>query len=194
MKAKSQTAGRAQSRKRQPARPSDAGLTVTLPQILNEGSDLQFREFVAVLFAVVTGMHSLRRSLAKAARLSAAEFSVLLAVWHLERRGNVGIVTIAKHLHVAAAHVTAEVGQLTDKGLLAKTPNPGDTRAVLIQLTKPGKKTLSQLAPLLRDVNDRLFSGYDEKHFIMLCQFVERLADESAFAIRLANSFATENM
>ena len=161
--------------------------------MLSEGSDLQFREFIADLFAAVAGMHSLRRALAKSIGLSAAEFSVLLATWHLQKRGEVGINTLANHLHVAAAHVTAEVGQLVDRRLLKKRPHPVDTRAVLIELTKSGRDILTELAPLLRKINDRLFSGNKPTDFVILSRFVQRLANETTHTIRLARAFAAES-
>ena len=167
-------------------------LTVSLPQFLVNGTDLDFREFVADLFAAVGGMHSLRRALASSAGLSAAEFSVVLATWHLQKKGNVGISAIAKHLHVAAAHVTAEVGRLVGKGLLKKKPHPTDTRAVLVELTVPGKKILQQLTPLLRGINDRLFSGNTPADVAVLSKFLKHLADESANSIRMARAFAAE--
>ena len=102
-------------------RPSDTALTVSLAPFLVGGTDLQFREFVADLFAAAAGMQSLRRALAKSVGLSAAEFSVLLATWYLQRQEPVGITAIARHLHVASAHVTAEVGNLVSAGLIKKS-------------------------------------------------------------------------
>jgi DNA-binding MarR family transcriptional regulator len=171
-------------------RPSKSSLTVSLPQFLVNGTDLDFREFVADLFAAVGGMHSLRRALASSAGLSAAEFSVVLATWHLQKKGTVGISAIAKHLHVAAAHVTAEVGRLVTKGLIKKKPHPRDTRAVLVVLTEPGKKILLQLTPLLRQINDRLFSGNTPADVAVLSKFLKHLADESANSIQMAHAFA----
>jgi DNA-binding MarR family transcriptional regulator len=173
-----------------PTRPSKTNLTVSLPQFLVNGTDLDFREFVADLFAAVGGMHSLRRALASSVGLSAAEFSIVLATWHLQKKGTVGISAIAKHLHVAAAHVTAEVGRLVTKGLLKKKPHPRDTRAVLVVLTEHGKKILLQLAPLLRGINDRLFSGNAPADVAILSKFLKHLADESANAIRMARAFS----
>ncbi len=77
--------------KARPGRGSGDGLTVSLRQFLVDGTDLQFREFVADLFAAAAGMQSLRRALAKSVGLSAAEFSVLLATRHLQRRGASGL-------------------------------------------------------------------------------------------------------
>jgi MarR family transcriptional regulator, organic hydroperoxide resistance regulator len=169
------------------------GLTVTLPQFLVNGSDLDFREFIADLFAAVGGMHSLRRALASSVGLSAAEFSIVLATWHLQKKGTVGISTIAKHLHVAAAHVTAEVGQLVARGVLKKKPHPHDTRAVLVVLTHQGRNILTQLVPLLRGINDRLFSGNDAPDVAVLSRFLKQLAGESANAIRMARTFVREH-
>jgi DNA-binding MarR family transcriptional regulator len=191
---KTQQPSRARKKRRTipTSRPAKVSLTVSLPQFLVNGTDLDFREFVADLFAAVGGMHSLRRALASSAGLSAAEFSVVLATWHLQKKGNVGISAIAKHLHVAAAHVTAEVGRLVGKGLLKKKPHPTDTRAVLVVLTAAGKKILQQLTPLLRGINDRLFSGNTPADVAVLSKFLKHLADESSNSIRMARAFAAE--
>jgi MarR family transcriptional regulator, organic hydroperoxide resistance regulator len=180
------------SERRSAKKSAKFNLTVSLPQFLANGSDLDFREFIADLFAAVGGMRSLRRALASSVGLSAAEFSVVLATWHLQKKGPVGISTIAKHLHVAAAHVTAEVGQLVAKGVLKKKPHPRDTRAVLVVLTHQGGKILTQLVPLLRGINDRLFSGNDASDVAILSRFLRQLAGESANAIRMARTFARE--
>jgi DNA-binding MarR family transcriptional regulator len=181
------------TRKASPGRGTKADLTVSLPQFLSEGSDLAFRKFVADLFAAVAGMYSLRRALASSVGLSAAAYSVILGTWHLQRKGPVGITAIARQLHVAAAHVTAEVGDLVELGLLTKRPHPRDTRAVLIELTDDGKALLARLTPLLRKINDRLFSGNKPSDIGILSRFVQHLADESAHSIRLAQAYAAEN-
>lgn len=187
--------GRATARTKQRSAPKRAksALTVSLPQFLVDGSDLEFRKFVADLFAAVAGMHSLRRALAGSVGLSAAEYSVILATWHLQKKGTVGISAIAKHLHVAAANVTAAVGDLVAKGLLTKEPHPRDTRAVLVELTEAGKDILTQLTPLLRRINDRLFSGNKPSDIAILARFVQHLADESTNSIRMARAFAAES-
>jgi DNA-binding MarR family transcriptional regulator len=168
-------------------------LTVSLPQFLVDGSDLDFREFVADLFAAVAGMHSLRRALAGSVGLSAAEFSVVLATWHLQKKGSVSITAIARHLHVAGAHITAEVGTLVAKGILRKKPDPRDTRAVQVMLTASGKQILLQLAPLLRRINDRLFSGNSAADVAVLSKFLRHIAAESGNAIGMARAFALDN-
>ena len=170
-------------------RRSDDGLTVSLPQFLVDGTDLQFREFVADLFAATAGMQSLRRALAKSVGLSAAEFSVLLATWHLQKKGRVGVTAVARHLHVAAAHATSEIGKLVEKDFIKKTQDSRDTRAVTLVLTRKGEAILSRLAPLLRRINDRLFSGNTAKAVSVVAKFLKHVADESANSVRMARNF-----
>jgi DNA-binding MarR family transcriptional regulator len=169
---------------------SDTQLTVSLPQFLVDGTDLQFREFVADLFAATGGLQSLRRALAKSVGLSAAEFSVLLATWHLQKRGRVGVSGVARHLHVAAAHVTAEIGKLVQKGFVKKAQDVNDTRAVTLVLTRKGEGVLAELAPLLRRINDRLFSGNSSNAVSVVAKFLRHVADESANSIRMARNFS----
>jgi DNA-binding MarR family transcriptional regulator len=167
-----------------------AELTVTLPHLLVKGEDLVFREFVADLFAAASGMQSLRRALARSIELSAAEFSILLATWYLQKKGKVGITAIARHLHVASAHVTAEVGKLVDASLLQKSQDPGDTRAVIIRLTRMGERILVELAPLLRTINDRLFYGTTPNDVAVVSRFLKHIIIESTTSTRMARTFS----
>lgn len=172
-----------------PPRAATKNLTVSLPELLVGGSDVRFRELIADLFAAAAGMLALRRALATSVGLSAAEYAILLATWHLQKKGPVGINTLAGQLHVAAANVTAEVGKLVKKGILDKQPHPRDTRSVLIQLTAEGNAILGELTPLLRRINDRLFSGVSANGIEAVASFLHHIADETPNSIRLAKSF-----
>jgi MarR family transcriptional regulator, organic hydroperoxide resistance regulator len=176
--------------KKRPARSErKQALTVTLPELLVDGSDEQFRSLVADLFAAVAGMQSLRRALANAAEISTAEFSILLATWNLQKSGRVGVSTIAKHLHVAPAHVTTEVGNLVVSGLLHKKQASQDTRAVDLTVTRQGEAVLNTLAPLLRRINDRLFAGNRADAIPVISKFLRHLVAESSNSIRMAQQF-----
>ena len=101
-------------------------LTVTIPHFLVQSDDVAFREFIADLFAAASGMQALRRALADSVRMSAAEFSILLATWCLQKKGKPRISAIARHLHIAPAHVTAEVGKA--RVVVASEEKPGRQR------------------------------------------------------------------
>lgn len=165
-------------------------LTVSLEPFLVEGTDLQFRDFVADIFAVAAGMQSLRRALAQSVKLSAAELSVLLAIWRLQKKERVSVIMAARHLHVAAAHVTAEVGKLVRKGLVKKTRDADDIRAVSLVLTAKGEGVLRELTPLLRRINDQLFSGNSANAVRIVAKFLKHVAGETENAVRMARSYS----
>ena len=164
-------------------------LTVSLPELLVGGSDLKFRELIADLFAAAAGMLALRRALATPVDLSAAEFAILLAAWQQERKGEVGISSLAREVHVAATNVTAEVGRLVRKGILDKRQHPRDTRAVLINLTEKGHTILALLTPVLRDINNRLFVGNSARDINAVGTFLRHVAGETPYSISLAKDF-----
>ncbi len=99
------------------------------------------------------GMQSLRRALAKSVGLSAAEFSVLLATSHLQKKRRVGVTAVARHLHVAAAHVTAEIGKLVRKGFIWRVNFWIDHRLHWAEATR----SLRRLASAIRRFNASLF-------------------------------------
>ncbi len=158
------------------------GLTVAVPELLVGGSDLDFRDFVADLFAAASGMQSLRRSLGKAAGMSGSDVAVLLAIRRLSRQDCVSVREIAEHLHVAAPHVTTELGQLAAAGLITKQANQRDPRAVDVKLTPLGRRSLALLTRLVRRVNDVLFSGISESEMQQVHRFFRRIIARSAQA------------
>jgi DNA-binding MarR family transcriptional regulator len=76
------------------------------------------------------------------------------------------------------------------KDFIANTQDANDTRAVILVLTPKGEAVLGKLAPLLRRINDRLFSGNTANAISIVAKFLNRVADESANSIRMARDFA----
>ena len=164
------------------SKPGDEGLTVAVPELLVGGSDLDFRDFVADLFAAASGMQSLRRSLGKAAGLSGSEVAVLLAIRRLSRHGCVGVRGIAGHLHVAGPHVTTELGKLAAAGLITKQTDKLDPRALDVKLTPRGRRSLALLTRLVRGVNNVLFADMNKKEMRQVHRFLRRIIARSAQA------------
>jgi hypothetical protein len=57
-------------------------------------------------------------------------------------------------------------------------------------LTRKGEGVLAKLAPLLRRINDRLFSGNSASAIGVVAKFLKHVADESANSIRMARNFS----
>jgi len=121
----------------------------------------ELREFISDFTAASARMLKLRRTLAETLGITVAQHALMLGLWYCERRGSTTVRALADHLHIAAAHVTAELNKLQQAGLVDKRPSAKDKRAVDLRLTQKGHALLDRLAPLLRDVNATLFAGVD---------------------------------
>jgi MarR family transcriptional regulator, organic hydroperoxide resistance regulator len=151
--------------------------------------DAVLREFVADLYAAFSHMRMLRNRIAQIVGLSSAEHSVLLGVWYLQRSGPPTVRAVAEHLHVAAAHATAEIGKLVEAGLLTKTPDPQDRRAVAVQLSKAGEEVFERLSPILREINDHLFAGIYYGDMVIVHRFFERIIAQAPAAVHVAEGY-----
>jgi DNA-binding MarR family transcriptional regulator len=155
--------------------------------------DAVLREFVSDFYAAMSLMRSMRRALAGTVNLTSSEFSVMLAVWYLQRSGDTTVRAIANHLHVAAAHMTAEIGKLVNAGLLDKRPHPTDGRALGIYLTKAGQQMFRRLSPILRNVNDDLFAGINYADMVIVHRFLRRIIAQAPAAVRIAEGYLTDD-
>jgi DNA-binding MarR family transcriptional regulator len=151
--------------------------------------DTRLREFVADFYAAISMMRILRQEIASTLSLTSAEYSVLLAVWYLERKKEITVRAIADHLHVAAAYVTSEVSRLVAKGLLTKTRDKLDRRAVSVGLTKRARDLLARLERILGDVNRPLFSGLSFRDLASVHRFLRAIIENGSDAIRAAQRF-----
>lgn len=151
--------------------------------------DAKLRMFVADMYASMSLLRVLRQEIASVLSLSSAEYSVLLAVWYLQRGSDLTLRAVADHLHVAAAYVTVEVARLVDKGLLTKRPDPLDRRAVGVELTASAREMLAPLVPMLRDVNASLFSGVSLHELDSVHRFFKAIIANGYDAIGAARRF-----
>ena len=98
--------------------------------------------------------------------------------------------TIADHLHVAAAQVTAIVMKLEAAGWVEKSTDPADNRAVSLRMTPLAFERLNAFAPTLRSVNDRWFDGMSGAELIVVTDFLRRLVRQFEPAVAMAKEGA----
>lgn len=152
-----------------------------------EPGDEVLREFIADFSAAGALMRRLRRSLAASLTLTTTEHSVMLGLWYCQRRGETSVRELADHLHVAAAHVTAELNKLMKLELIDKSPSASDKRAVSVRLTKRGHDLLNKLAPMLSEVNQSLFAGVSYSEMVIAHRFLKRIIEQAPEAIHIAD-------
>ncbi|MDV3128341.1 MarR family transcriptional regulator [Mycobacterium sp. 21AC1] len=62
----------------------------------------------------------------------------------IEDQGEARISDLAYLDHCSQPTMTTQVRRLEDAGLVSRTPDPGDARAVLIRITEKGREVLNQ--------------------------------------------------
>lgn len=158
-------------------------LSVSRPEVLIDGSDDRFRDLIYSLFVTGSRFQEIREAFGREVDISGPQYFVLMAVARHHGDGGIGIGGLSDHLHVAAPHVTTEVGKLVDRGLLAKRPNPEDGRRVLVTLTEAGEAVLERLAPFRQHINNVLFDGFSHAEFLTLARLLDRFLSTTERAL-----------
>lgn len=145
-------------------------LTVSRPELLSEGMDVEFRQLVHRLLAFSARLETCRSGFGALLELTGVQYTTLISIAHLEGahengEGGVGVKEVADHLGLSGSFLTIVSGQLAKRGLVEKSTNPQDRRRVHLRVTEKGRELLEGLAPIQRDVNDLLFQPLDAKRF-----------------------------
>ena len=164
---------------------SRKNLTVTLPELLVKGSDRQFRNLIARLYASIGQLQSMRRQLAESLGVSTTELSVLLGLHHLSASGRVRVRDLADHLRMAASNVTAAISSLQRESWVEKAADPSDSRALSIALTAGAEVRLEAFARRCSQLNDCWFQGLTTDDMLTVTAFFRRLDEhyEAAHSI-----------
>jgi DNA-binding MarR family transcriptional regulator len=171
-------------------------LTVSRAELLNGGSDGDFRGFVHGLLAFSARLEAVRQGFAALLGLTGIQYTVLISIRHLQNEGAVTVGAIADHLHLSGAFITIETGKLVRLGLITKVQNLEDRRRVCLRVTSRGRDLLAGLAPLQVAVNDTLFDFLAADQFRVVATMMDRIVASGDRALSLldylANSSAPE--
>lgn len=157
--------------------------TITLPAMLQSGTDVAFRETIYLMVLAFSRMQSMREAFGRVLSLTASQFIVLMGAAYRQGSEGVTIRGLADHTQIATSHVTTEVGRLIDKGLLAKSANTRDRRSVLVRLTPKGEAAVLTVNPFLRRVNDLLFQNVSREDFATVSRFLTTFVLNSEYAL-----------
>lgn len=159
-------------------------LSVTRDELLIEGRDDRFRELIHALFITASRFEDIREAFGREIGVTGAQYFIINATAQHQGTNGVGIRALADYLHVAAPHITTEVGKLVGRGLLRKRTNPDDRRGVLVSLTPDGEAALGRLAPFRQEINNVLFQGMSREDFLTIARFMDAFIDSTAQAVR----------
>ncbi len=107
----------------------------------------------------------------------------------IEDQGEARISDLATLDHCAQPTMTMQVRRLEDAGLVTRTPDPDDARAVLIRITPKGVETLARAradrAAVVDPAIARL-SADDRQTLAAAVRVLRRLLDDAASAPRIS--------
>jgi MarR family transcriptional regulator, organic hydroperoxide resistance regulator len=160
--------------------------------LLERGSDRRFRILVNDLFTVASRMEIVRAHLGRRMGISGPQYSVLVAVAHLQGGRGVSVGTVAQAMHVSSAFIASETGKMARRGLLLKRPNPDDRRGVLLSLTPAGRLRIDCVAAEIRAINDLFFGALDAPSFCALSAAAAALVKGSGKAVHYLHAVESE--
>ena len=175
-----------------PSRTNGLPLTTSRPELLSGGRDRQFRHLVHALFGFAAHHERIRTGHARVIGLAGIEYTVLIAIAHLSQDGDVNVKSVADHLYLSGAFITAVAGRLLRRDLIHKRSDAGDRRRVALTVSEKGRAALDRLAPIQRRVNDVEFGCLSRHEFEVLTGLIDRLIDSGARAVALQNYLLSE--
>jgi MarR family transcriptional regulator, organic hydroperoxide resistance regulator len=162
--------------------------TVSRRALLESGSDRRFRALVHDLLTISARMELVRGHLGARISVSGPQYSLLIAVAHLQGDIGASVTAVANALHVSSAFVASETGKLAQRGLVLKRTNPRDRRGVLISIAPAGRIEIGRIGAEIRAINDLFFGALDSKAFAALSGAVGALVGSSRKAVQYINA------
>lgn len=112
-------------------------------------------------------------------RLCEAEFGITRREWRMlaQLADSEGMPSsaLAERAALDRAQTSRAVSALVQKGLVARTPRPGNRREVLLHLTERGRALYAALLPRVAAINQELLSVLSETEVATLDALVQRL-------------------
>ena len=167
-------------------------VTISNRQLLLDGSDNNFRQVIYLFVKVLGRLMTCRDAFGRRIDLTGSQFAVLMGVAYSQGRGGVTLKELSRHVHLASTHVTTEVGRLTTLGLLDKRSGEDDRRNVLVSLTADGVEAVKQVTPLVRKINDLLFSEISATELLAAQATFARISTNSEAALAEIKRFEQE--
>lgn len=165
--------------------PSKAPLTVSLDELLVDGTDRSFRMLVERLLTFSATHVAIRDSYASMLNLSGPRYTILLFIRNMSDSGPVNIKIVAEHLRVSDSYVSVETKALVKMGLAYKDLRKDDRRMISLGLTQKGIDLLDGIAGIREKINSIEFGCLNTMEFRILVPLVDRLVQSSERALAL---------
>jgi DNA-binding MarR family transcriptional regulator len=110
----------------------------------------------------------------------------LMALYFI--RNGVGQVTpkqLAENLGLTSGATTILLNRLEERGLICRTPHPGDRRAVLLSLGETAKsEVILNLRKHLREANAEVFDSLSDEESVIVRNFLARTLESTRHTLQ----------
>lgn len=155
---------------------------------MERGSDRRFRVLVQDLFTIADRMEAVREHFGRWMGISGPQYSLMVAIAHMQGVDGVNVGAVARALHVSSAFIASESGKLARKGLLSKRTSPQDRRGVLLSVAPAGRSKIDGISKQIRTVNDLFFGVLNPVSFTAVSSAAGALVESSVRAIQYLNA------
>lgn len=132
--------------------------------------------------SLASAVWSVARRLRHVSRDALASWEVtpaqVRALGVLARHGVQRPGALAEHLHIAPRSGTEVVDALVERGLVTRSPDPQDRRALLVALTDRGVEVVGTIQAARAAEADRLFAVLDADERVALAGLLRRVAEQ----------------
>ncbi len=160
-------------------------MTVTRPELLEDGGDDGFRALVHNSLAFAARLQAVRDGYARLIGVSGPQYTILISIARLSKQRDVSVTRVADHLHLSGSAVTNEITRLVRMGLVEKSEDPADRRRVVLRITDAGRQRFRELATIQSQVNDVHFGRLSRKDFTELRRIMADLVESTDEALSL---------
>lgn len=171
-------------------KPAPIDSTVTRHELLIDGSDTNFRNFIHGLLVFSNHLDECRTQFGAQLNITGTQYEVLVRLQRLQGGDGASVGEIARSLNKTGSLITIEANALNLKGLVQKSSDPTDGRRVLLQLTSKGENALNDLLPYQQKINDTLFDQVSAAEFDVLCPLIDKLQSNGQRAVDLMDYLA----
>lgn len=159
---------------------------MTAPGVISTADGSKYLErsraeaFLGLVRAGDDLVRSLDKSLQKRSGLGLHQFEVLLFLGVFAKDGTMRLSDIRQSLPLSQSRVSRVVTELESRGLVARSGDPEDSRAVLVTILDDGVELFkSAQDPHLDDLDELLFSHLTDEEIHQLGAICEKLLGRS---------------
>lgn len=163
-------------------------LTVSVPALLTNGTDAEFRQLVDKLLLFAMQIQNVRQSLSAAMGVTQPQYNILMVIAHEDATTGITVGEMAKRMNVTPSFVVVETNKLVGMGLLHKQPSNIDRRRIDLHLSDKAILLTTKIGPLQRSVNDSLFGNLSARDFRALVSIIDKLVASYGPALAAAQA------